>query len=1117
MTGGDNSHRRGPSKRSRTDHLYENSPETSCDNCCDDVSELSYAKLDGCDHTLCFKCFGEAQAARSVRFKMQCPCCNNKMASWNIHSYSSGPTRNAIPQHQPPIPQAIEPPLDESFIKTHPNLYYQHQTPQYRQQYVLLTLAVPSEDGLARVFSVQLRSDGKNDEESERTLEMIYHIGKSLGPCLRPPTNKHAKSNNTFSAMTSVERLEREDKSPLRRFIHGLAEGQALEDDSTGRGAYVQRERNMSFVACEMIRTLKGGGSRHASKLKDLISDSLTVAGVPDFIKDLFSKCGLGKSRNYINLAQDKAVDELIKRGWDPRGRGYGAVVGVYDNIGTRRVKSYVQYTVMAIIFYSVKELIDLKIYPNPKMKDDIPRAKRECLSWVEEDWEVVKTDYEFKIEEKDAELLAEKITIPMIRFVMDAYKDILPSYEQSKQVMDGEDITFTARVSHAVSGRVTMPPPQQQENTRETSTDLCETPLDETDIGDIDELDNEHKPNSGSMYSRNNATVDAPIKEDLNAQKTVMGIINYFCDIRERCLKFTTVADGEGGTIAAANEDGGVPQDLDTKGNPWAEEGWDPSDWPTPWMQGRGVYLCGDGQPTFAMLRLKKTHEDFKDKDFLPFNGGFHTMLETHKLRGKMFGSAHLREIWAHWRSTKAQLDWVMSPGDPNQVEDEMVMYYFGAIAAAIKELIDHREKCNQSTDISAFDVFTYMQDAAQQSPIAQSIYNELRFAEVIFLLQLAEETSDAEMFVTGMKFASLLYTTAHATKYTEIAADFLVWWRCASDADKVFFAKKIMTKKTPTGKSIFADRFVEWMIRDLRGGIGKHYRRGTDAALQRRTCLMSLQKEFENAFKEDEKDNDSSPQSSQRKVGKAFCYTFVYLVQGKLWKMTNQNETSSTSSSTIIRRSIDPDSDFAQISVDMINLPVCGEQRMDQFIHVNNVEDEPEDKEKRTAACLKDVQPTSEGQDNNDKRDLERCISTTRTFLMDSYSKNELVDVYKELKESWPDDNIPKLKGKNKPHYADAVLEARKLLIENDPQWESDTRNKLRQEIADRNASQIETINVRMKEIKEHIFFYLLPETHALRSETTYTVKINVSAPAVDQARSTEEEDLSWVYNVT
>jgi hypothetical protein len=663
-------------------------------------------------------------------------------------------------------------------------------------------------------------------------------------------------------------------------------------------------------------------------------------------------------------------------------------------------------------------------------------------------------------------------------------------------------------------------PPPPPDENRRETTTDLCETPLDDTDIGDIDNLDNEHTTNNNTMYSRNNATVDSPIKEDLNAQKTVMGIVNYFCAIKERCLKFTTRADGEGGTIAAAAKDGeesdGGDTDGDTDGNPWAAAGWAPNDWPEPWMEGRGVYLCGDGQPTFAMLRLKKTHDDFKEKVFLPFNGGFHTMLETHKLRGKMFGYAHLREVWGHWRSTKAQLDWVMFPGDPNQVEDELVMYYLGAIAAAIKELVDHREERNEDTDISAFDVFTFMQDAAQRTPIAQSIYNELRFAEVIFLLQLAEEKCDANMFVSGLKFASLLYTVSHATKYTEIAADFIVWWQCASEADKVIFEKIIMTRQTAAGKTIYTDRFVEWMIRDLRGGIGKHYRRGTDAALHRKTALVSLQKEFECAFQKN-KGKDSSS-SSQRKVGKAFCFTFAYFVQEKIWSVINNDDSSMTSSSPIMRRSIKTDT--AGISVDMINLPVRGEYRMDSFITINHVEDEPEDKEKRIAACLKDIQPTLEKQDDNDKRDLERCISTTETFVTNSYSKNELVDVYeKQVKADWPDNNVPKVKPpKNKPDYVKTIVEARKTLIENDPRWEANTRDKLRQEIASRNAGQISSIQERMSEIKRHVFFTLLPATHALRSEAAYTEKIDVNAPTAALVRSSRaDEDLSWIQNVT
>lgn len=138
-------------------------------------------------------------------------------------------------------------------------------------------------------------------------------------------------------------------------------------------------------------------------------------------------------------------------------------------------------------------------------------------------------------------------------------------------------------------------------------------------------------------------------------------------------------------------------------------------------------------------------------------------------------------------------------------------------------------------------------------------------------------------------------------------------------------------------------------------------------------------------------------------------------------------------------------------------------------------------------------------EKQQDNDKR--ERCISTTETFVVDSYSKNELVDVYNnEVKEGWPDDNVPKVGGKkNKDDYAKTICAARKIFIENDPQWEANRRQNLQQEITSRNVEQISSIQARMGAIKRHLFFKLLPETHALRSEAVYTEKIDVSVPTV------------------
>mmetsp|Transcript_31618 Transcript_31618/g.36892 ORF Transcript_31618/g.36892 Transcript_31618/m.36892 type:complete len:106 (+) Transcript_31618:791-1108(+) len=48
---------------------------------------------------------------------------------------------------------------------------------------------------------------------------------------------------------------------------------------------------------------------------------------------------------------------------------------------------------------------------------------------------------------------------------------------------------------------------------------------------------------------------------------------------------------------------------------------------------------------------------------------GGFHLLLETHKKRGSIFGTTHLRDFFSKLRnSDKQQLDWVMGPEDPKR-----------------------------------------------------------------------------------------------------------------------------------------------------------------------------------------------------------------------------------------------------------------------------------------------------------------------------------------------------------------------------------------------------------------------------------------------------------------
>ena len=93
-----------------------------------------------------------------------------------------------------------------------------------------------------------------------------------------------------------------------------------------------------------------------------------------------------------------------------------------------------------------------------------------------------------------------------------------------------------------------------------------------------------------------------------------------------------------------------------------------------------------------------------------------------------------------------------------------------------------------------------------------------------MIFLLHQAEEQSDANKFVVGLRMASLLFATNNVHNYCFISAEFFKWWDCASEVEQKLFAEVCMAKKTKDGKTIFTDRFFEWFIKKTRLLVGKH-----------------------------------------------------------------------------------------------------------------------------------------------------------------------------------------------------------------------------------------------------------------------------------------------------
>jgi hypothetical protein len=485
-----------------------------------------------------------------------------------------------------------------------------------------------------------------------------------------------------------------------------------------------------------------------------------------------------------------------------------------------------------------------------------------------------------------DGLMLARSVTLPSIQFVLESMRNgSMYTLEQAKRCVEQnvfkKDSLHT--VSHGPGGRIVRKDGEEDDMV----VSAAETPIREEDINNINNLDDSdvEDDTNQTMYARNGVVSDIPLKLDLNEHTTVQLLIDSVEDLRKRCLDGTsTIGINAQGEVEAQ----GPSLDPDNiKGNPWSDNGWPVEDWPIPWMADRGVYLCGDGSPTFAALSLLRGIH-WGDKDFpddgpkvTPFNGGFHAMLELHKLRGKAFGPTHLREIWSAWRTTEGTPNWVMNPGDPNDVEDEMAMYYFGVIAGAITALMEKKQaEGKEDEGVSAIEVFDFMKTAAENSPIVQNLYNEIRFAEVVFLLQQAEEEGNAETYVTAMRFCSLLFATTHATKYCNMAAEFLIWWHFASAAERVIYEKFLMVRKTRHGNNIYTDRFVEWVVKDMRSSVGKFYVRGSDNAIEREALLLGLKKEFI-AASTSARQNDPTT----RGLGQVYCHTLAFMDKHKVW----------------------------------------------------------------------------------------------------------------------------------------------------------------------------------------------------------------------------------------
>ena len=340
--------------------------------------------------------------------RVSCPNCGHHSSSWNVHPAEVSGRRGEPTKHR------LRRPVNRSDRFDHPVSYFASQDPQWQSEHTIISLAKkvsPNSSGYL-TFSSELYNDDPNENHVDDAND-LEDIGCALHSILLPKL-KHSSNDYLMGGEDSLHKLERDDTSLLRRFVHAIATGDKLFNNPPNDSIAWQREKNASYVATDLIRTLRGGGW-HGSPLKELISTHLYIGNVNDLLFKLFSNICLSQSKKTLSLSSGQAVKEKIAKGWSTSGRRWGLLVGASDNMGLRAKIQYIQYTCLMMFFISHQWLIKNKFYPDPQASNPT-EAWDKCYSHARREWEEVRAHYSFQIERADDELLAEHVTLPTIQ-----------------------------------------------------------------------------------------------------------------------------------------------------------------------------------------------------------------------------------------------------------------------------------------------------------------------------------------------------------------------------------------------------------------------------------------------------------------------------------------------------------------------------------------------------------------------------------------------------------------------------------------------------------------------------------------------------------------------------
>jgi len=530
--------------------------------------------------------------------------------------------------------------------------------------------------------------------------------------------------------------------------------------------------------------------------------------------------------------------------------------------------------------------------------------------------------------------------------------------------------------------------------------------------------------------------------------------------------------------------------------------------------MNEYGVALLGDGNPTYMMNNLIKEKDDLYGNKLRSFFGGFHLMLESHRKRGDLFAKSHLEDVFSSWRTSEGQLKWVMNPGDPNQINAELVMYVLAVYVSAMRALIKSRRDAEgPECDIlvSAADVVDHIIERAMSYPIVFAILIEVRYAEVIFMLQQSEKTSDVDLYITAMKYLAPMFTCAHTTKYVPMVTDFLVQWFCKSTFEKKVYAEFVFTRKTKNGSTIFPDRFVEWMMCDLIMWCGNSATKNTPNILE--TCALGLNTRKQKrsfganeakstAARENANDQGNEERRSIR-IDRVFCEVLIFCIESNLFgpgppkhickgpaKKFGLQSTRGLFDYEVGEFSGICDRSRAALNVNTLCIRSEGVKRLEEYFNVYYVEDDDEESSRSGKGVnMATINPTMSDADQKDTNELQRCTSVDIDVLDKCYTVPELKEeiVYlNSILEGLGLDVIHTRNSQSKKQFLYHVAVAREKIMEKDREWKQRRIEEIKLRLASRNENEQELLpSIVREEIKDNFFSLEGTEKERMRSK--------------------------------